>query len=345
LASLMWYLITCVVVGVIGSLISSYLPYYLIRRGVRVSKAIKVATLTTGLFVSLAIVPAILIPVLLTGLLGLTGLAAVALYLIIQYLITPYVLTVGTEKVRLGSKYGWVLKLARDVARDAGYSKGFEVRIVNSEVPNAYAVGNVLKRSIVIHEGLLKVLSRDEVKAVIAHELGHLAHHDNSYMLATSFTPMLTYLLGLTLLLTGYVLITEAPKSREEGSGAGLAGLTLVLLGAVVTALAMVLNIAVLAFSRVREHMADIYSVRTTRNDAIATALDKIRAATSNIKVGSTSLVPKLRNMLYIVPQLSEVAAVGYASFILSTHPPIYLRKYVVRKYLRELSQEVSPQY
>ena len=334
---MIWILLACLVIGIAGALLGSYLPYYLTRRGSRVSKAVKIATITTGVFLSIALIPVALLVIGLAGLLGYVGIIVLALYFLVQYLLPPYVFAAGTLKIEPGSNYSWVSDLAQSIARRMNYKKKFEVRIADVEVPNAFAVGNIFKRVIVVHKGLLKILDKDELEAVLAHEMGHLAHRDNSYMLATSFTPMATYIIGTAMLFLGYAFIAGAARSREGGFVAGLIGLGMIALGAVITVLAIIVNLAVLAFSRIREHMADLYSVRATGGDAIVRALVKIEnAVVGHRSSRSLPVKPSIRNMLYIVPQLAESSP--SLSSILSTHPPTHVRIYIVKKYLEELS-------
>jgi len=84
----------------------------------------------------------------------------------------------------------------------SGYGRRVELYVRGIDEPNAFAVGNVLKRAVVVHRGLIDVLDRDEVEAVIAHKVGHLKRNDNAYVLAASLTPYLTFIAGgFTLLL------------------------------------------------------------------------------------------------------------------------------------------------
>jgi heat shock protein HtpX len=153
-------------------------------------------------------------------------------------------------------------------------------------VPNAFAVGNVFKKAVVVHSGLLRVLDRGEVKAVLAHELGHIANRDNAYMIAVSLTPFLAYVAGLLSLFFGLGLIVGVAKGAEraaeyaksQGEGeeeaafgsffavliALVIGLMAVAVGLLLTIASYLANVGVLAFSRVREHLADMYSVRVT---------------------------------------------------------------------------------
>ena len=261
-------------------------------------------------------------------------------------------------------------------------------------MPNAFAVGNVFKKAVVVHSGLLRVLDRDEVRAVLAHELGHIANRDNAYMIAVSLTPFLTYVVGLLSLLfgVGYIMGTvkgaqrtiEYAKSRGEKEeevalGAYFAvliaiviGLIAVMVGLLLTVASYLANIGVLAFSRIREHLADMYSVRVTGGTEIVQALEKIeRAVERMVESGEAGFQPSVKKALYIIPmaysefrEASPSSLVRLVKYIkttggprrrahqsglikyikmsspLSTHPSVEARAYVVSSYYRELASK-----
>jgi heat shock protein HtpX len=261
-------------------------------------------------------------------------------------------------------------------------------------VPNAFAVGNVFKKAVVVHSGLLRVLDRGEVKAVLAHELGHIANRDNAYMIAVSLTPFLTYVIGLFSLLSGLGLMVgvakgaertvEYAKSRGENEEevafgsffvvliALVIGLIAIMVGLLLTIASYLANIGVLAFSRVREHLADMYSVRVTGGTEIVQALQKIEGAIERmVESGEAGFQPSVKKALYIIPMAygeltgasppSLVRLVKYikttggprrqayqSSLIkyimmsspLSTHPSVEARAYVVSSYYGELASK-----
>jgi heat shock protein HtpX len=239
-------------------------------------------------------------------------------------------------------------------------------------VPNAFAVGNMFKKAVIVHSGLLRVLDRDEVRAVLAHELGHIANRDNAYMIAVSLTPFLTYVVGLLSIIfgVGYIMGTvkgaqrtiEYAKSRGEKEeeialGAYFAvliaiviGLIAIIVGLLLTIASYLANIGVLAFSRVREHLADMYSVRVTGGTKIVPALEKIeRTIKMMVESGEagSQLEPSVKKALYIIPMAySELTGVNPSSLVeyikmsspLSTHPSVEARAYVVSSYYREIT-------
>jgi len=103
------------------------------------------------------------------------------------------------------------------------------------------------------------------------HELGHIKHQDNAYLLSVSFTPYtILHRLGLALLAFGidmvYAATTMAPHSRGEedvGMTMGLLGLRIAALGTLAVLGMILVYIPIRAFARLREHLADMHSTNS----------------------------------------------------------------------------------
>ncbi len=398
---------TFIITGIAVSVLSSFLlvgplVYWLIGRGFSASRIVRGATFLAAL---LAIPGLLAVALLVLAVLSVTGItslaysslaylvAALLVLFVVQYLVAPYLVLYTSRARRPGAGEEWVVELFEEVKRSSGYRGEVELYIVDTPVPNAFAVGNVFKKAVVVHSGLLRELDRGEVKAVLAHELGHIAHRDNAYMIAVSLTPFLTYVIGLLSLLfgVGYIMGTvkgaqrtiEYAKSRGEkeeevalGAYFGVLiaiviGLMAVMVGLLLTVASYLANIGVLAFSRVREHLADMYSVRVTGDTRIASALVKIEGAIERmVESGEAGFQPSVKKALYIIPMAygeltgasppSLVRLVKYintegprrpqSSLIkyimmsspLSTHPSVEARAYVVSSYYREIAGKRS---
>ncbi len=399
---------TFIITGIAVSVLSSFLlvgplVYWLIGRGFSASRIVRGATFLAAL---LAIPGLLAVALLVLAVLSVTGItslaysslaylvAALLVLFVVQYLVAPYLVLYTSRARRPGAGEEWVVELFEEVKRSSGYTGNVELYIVDTPVPNAFAVGNVFKKAVVVHSGLLRELDRDEVKAVLAHELGHIAHRDNAYMIAVSLTPFLAYVVGLLSLLFGLVLLVGVAmvlsgaeraagyaKSRdEEGAALGffalfallkalVIGLMAVMVGLLLTIASYLANIGVLAFSRIREHLADIYSVRVTGDTRIASALLKIERAIERMREsGEAGFQPSVKKALYIIPMAygeltgasppSLVRLVKYiktegprrpqSSLIkyikmsspLSTHPSVEARLYVISSYYRELASK-----
>jgi len=145
-----------------------------------------------------------------------------------------------------------------------------KLMISSLPIPNAFAYGSPLTGNrIAVTEGLLKVLDRDEVAAVIGHEIGHLKHRDVQLMMFASLLPAL-------LLYLGYVF----SYSRSSRENRGLLGLGLIALG-------YILQLFVLGLSRLREYYADAHSAMILEDGAskLQKALAKIAVVTGSLAI------------------------------------------------------------
>jgi heat shock protein HtpX len=147
--------------------------------------------------------------------------------------------------------------------------------IIDSDVMNAYASGIDDKSyAITVTSGLLAVLNKDELEAVLAHELTHIIDRDTRLLIITIvFVGMISFLAQLLWRSIRFAAFTRG-RSRKGGGGA----IILVLIAAVVMFIGYLLALVLrFALSRRRELLADAGSVALTKNpDALIAALLKI---------------------------------------------------------------------
>jgi heat shock protein HtpX len=199
--------------------------------------------------------------------------------------------------------------MVRDLAMRADLPMP-KVYLIPEDAPNAFATGRNPQNGIVaVTEGLLRMLDRREVAAVIAHELGHIKHRDTLIMsVAATLSGALSMLANAAV--WGSLFGGQQSAEDEEGGGP-LAGL----LGVLIAPLAATL--VQMSISRSREFLADEAAVRYTGNPlALAGALRKIEARSQQIPMESGS--PATAHLFIHNPFSAE----GLAS-LFSTHPPI----------------------
>ena len=184
-----------------------------------------------------------------------------------------------------------------------------KVYIIPEEAPNAFATGRNPQNGVVaVTEGLLRVLDRREVAAVIAHELGHIKHRDTLIMaIAATFAGALSMLANAAMFGS---LFGGNQSSEDEEGGSPLAGLLGVLIAPIAATLVQ------MSISRAREFLADEAAARYTGAPlALASALRKIEAWSREIPMHAGS--PATAHMFIHNPFSLE----GLAS-LFSTHPP-----------------------
>jgi heat shock protein HtpX len=212
--------------------------------------------------------------------------------------------------------------------------------VVPDADPNAFATGrDAATASVAVTEGLLAALSRDELQAVIAHEMAHVRNLDIRLM------TLLAGMIGAIALLSdgmGRMLGRGSRVGRGwsvgkggkggKGNPLGLVILVLWLLTLVVAP--VVSRILAMAVSRKREYLADATGAQLTRNPmALASALEKLEgaaAATQSITQGSAHLC-----IVDPSPGLMS-SREGFLADFVASHPPI--RQRIVR--LRGMSYQ-----
>jgi heat shock protein HtpX len=340
-------LVLLLLITLLGAFIIDPLTYWMIDKGKGVYRSLRLATVTAaiimlpGVIVTTLLVASVLLVVSVLGGAGTWGVAILLALFLAQYLFAPYVALWGAKARKLGPDELWLQGLLEEVKQSSGYRGKVELLIADNDIPNAFAIGNAFKKFIVLHKGLINILDRDEIKAVIAHELSHIVRNDNAYAYATTLTPYLTYILGTIALIFGIGLI------KSGDLRALLGGIMLSIIGVAVILVSIVANLGLLAFSRVREHLADIFSVRVTGGTKIVDALRKIEAAVKREEASQGAVTPSLRSMLYIVPALypapSPTSSYLKLSNPLSTHPKLETRELVVLRYYQELTTPLPP--
>lgn len=182
--------------------------------------------------------------------------------------------------------------------------------IMPTDQPNAFATGrNPDKAVISVTNGLLRLLNRDEVEAVLAHELAHIRNRD---ILIGSMAAVLAGALTVLARMGMWQTMLGGGR-RRDGEGGGAA----ILLQLVAIVLAPIAALLIrMAISRSREYQADATAASITgRPDNLANALLKLQGGARRLPYE----VNEATAHMFIVNPLS---ARGMSS-LFSTHPPI----------------------
>ena len=195
---------------------------------------------------------------LITGL--VVGLGAVGLFILFQYLVGPAIVsaTARLHYLKPGEN-PWLESTVKELADKSGLPMP-RVATVPNNTPNAFTFGRSEKgATLALHEGLLKNLNEDEVKGVIAHELGHIKHKDYIVMTVLSALPLIAYIVAQTALRAGMFSSYSGGRNKENN-----AGVALIAIGVISFAVYFVTFLSVMRLSRLREHYADAYSAYVT---------------------------------------------------------------------------------
>ncbi|GLP96657.1 protease HtpX [Paraferrimonas sedimenticola] len=168
----------------------------------------------------------------------------------------------------------WLLDTVARQAQQAGI-KMPEVAIYHAPEMNAFATGPSRDNSLVaVSSGLLYGMTRDEVEAVLAHEVSHVANGD--MVTLTLIQGVLnTFVMFLARLAAGAVN-TVVASNDEEGEGMGfLAHMAVVIVMELL--LGILASIIVAYFSRIREYRADEGGARLSSREKMAAALERLK--------------------------------------------------------------------
>jgi heat shock protein HtpX len=205
------------------------------------------------------------------------------------------------------------------------------VYVLPDRDPNAFATGSgPEKSSVAVTAGLLEALNREELQAVVSHEMAHVKNYDIRLM------TVVAALVGSVLLISdwgrrGMRWGGGRRRSSRDGGGGGAVMLVFFVLWILSLVLApLIARLVAMAVSREREYLADASGSELTRNPgALASALEKIDAAkepTPSIKQGVAHLcIADPRGRL-----LNEREG-GFAD-LFATHPPIAKRIALLRE-------------
>jgi len=226
-----------------------------------------------------------------------------------------------------------------------------KVWIVPDADPNAFATGrDATTASIAVTEGLLAQLSRDELQAVVAHEMAHIRNLDVRLM------TLLAGMVGAIALMSdgmgrmigrGGRIAGRAAGRRGGGKGNPLGMVILVLWLLTLVLAPTVSRLLAMTVSRKREYLADATGAQLTRNPmALASALEKLDAAGA-----ATKAITRGAAHLCIVDPAPGLmgAKEGFLADFLASHPPIRqriirLKGMAYQQAKREPAGAVSPQ-
>ncbi len=184
------------------------------------------------------------------------------------------------------------------------------VYIIDDASPNAFATGRDPEHaSVAFTTGILKLLTREELEGVVAHELSHVKNYDIRVM------TIVVVLVGLISLIADIMIHMRFRGNEKNG-----AGIALVLIGIALAILSPIFaKIIQLAVSRSREYLADASGALLTRYpEGLARALEKIEGVAQPLQRANHATAH-----LYISNPFGADGKRSFFSNLFSTHPPV----------------------
>ena len=187
-----------------------------------------------------------------------------------------------------------------------------KIYVIPNESPNAFATGrNPQHASVAVTQGILNLLTDEELEGVLAHELGHVNNRD---ILISSVVATVAGAITMLASMGRFAMIFGGMGGdRDDRRGGGLGALLMLILAPIAASLIQ------LAVSRSREYQADATGAHFTGNPyALASALGKLDVYSRRLPLQAT---PSTAHLFIIQPFLG----INFGS-LFSTHPPIAKR-------------------
>ncbi|NPA62934.1 MAG: zinc metalloprotease HtpX [Methanococci archaeon] len=227
--------------------------------------------------------------------------------IIAYYMSDKFVLMSYNARIIDENEMPWLHQIVERTARKAGLPKP-KVAIVPTLTPNAFATGRNADNAVVaVTEGILQVLSPEELEGVIGHEIGHIKHRD--ILLSTVVATLagaIIYIAQWMLYWGGIFFVAE----EEDSNPLELIGTILLLILAPIAA-----ALIQFAISRQREFYADEEGAKLTHPLWLANALAKLEKSVEIHPMERGN--PATAHMFIVNPFRKD-----FIAKLFSTHPP-----------------------
>ena len=186
-----------------------------------------------------------------------------------------------------------------------------KVYVIPSETPNAFATGrNPQHAAVAATSGILKILTRDELRGVLAHELSHVRNRDTLIScVAATLVGAITWLAHMA----RFAAIFGGGGADDEDGGSPLA-----MLGVAIFA-GLAATLLQFAVSRSREFEADAAAARLLgEGDSLARSLEKLEIGVHTLPMNAN---PATAHLFIVSPLTGVRGAAGIMAKLMRTHP------------------------
>jgi heat shock protein HtpX len=226
----------------------------------------------------------------------------------------------------------WLHEMVEDLARRAGIPKP-KIYLAPIAVPNAFATGRDPNHAAVaVTSGILQILNKDELRGVLAHELGHVKNRD---ILISSIAATIGGAISMLANMAYYTAFLGGNDRENNNPIASIIGSIILFIVAPLAA-----TLIQMAISRSREFLADEAGAKISGCPlCLANALRKLEEIAHNPQiqeVASQEINPGTAHMMIVNPLSGD-----FIMKLFSTHPPTEER---IRR-LEELARKIQPGY
>lgn len=202
-----------------------------------------------------------------------------------------------------------LFRIVRELTAEASIPMP-RIYLIPQETPNAFATGrNADHAAVAVTEGLWRLLTADEIRGVLAHELGHVRNRD---ILVSSIAATLAAVVMMLANMVRWGAIFGGVRGNDDDEGGGVLGFIAVAILAPIAAM-----LIQMAISRSREFLADETGAQLSHNpESLARALEKLATASERIPMADAK--PATAHLFIVNPLTGRSLA-----NLFSTHPPI----------------------
>lgn len=257
---------------------------------------------------------------ILTGLLllvgsffGNTGLTVAIVFVVLMNSITYFF----SDKIALAmyrarqvkkNELPWLHKIVKEIAKEAKIPEPKGIYIIPAQQANAFCAGRGPGHYVVAcTEGILKILDKEELKGVLAHEIGHAKNRD---VLVATIAATIAGVISYLAYMAQFAALFGGGGDDNRGTGNILSLLLLVILTPII---ALIIQLAI---SRSREYLADETGAKLVKDGKpLASALEKINVS---VKQSPLHFGSEAAASLFIANPFKGNALIN----LFSTHPP-----------------------
>jgi heat shock protein HtpX len=232
---------------------------------------------------------------------------------LVQYFFSDRMVLWSTgSRIVEDDEYPELHRMVEKLCQEADLPKP-KIAIMQSPMPNAFATGRNPNHAVVAcTDSIMRLLSRDELEAVLAHELAHVKNRDILTMTLASFIAMIS-----SMIMQSFFFSALFGGNNREGNILGV-----VIVWVVSIIVYIVSTLLIMALSRYREFAADRGSAQITRNPrALISALSKISGRIDALPDQVKEPVANA-NAFFIIPASTK----SLIRELTSTHPPLEKR-------------------
>ncbi len=185
-----------------------------------------------------------------------------------------------------------------------------KVYIIDNDTPNAFATGrNPEHAAVAVTSGIMRILSKEELKGVIGHELSHIRHRD---ILISTIAATMAGAISVLASMARWGAMFGGYRSDDEEGGGGGNILVVIIVSIFASIAAMLIQMAI---SRSREYLADEGGAHLAHPLSLAKALGKLEIASQRIPMEAN---PSTAHLFIVNPLRG-----GGVLSLFSTHPPV----------------------